>query len=84
MGAGGDLLGTTYEGGTGPGGTVFSLDHGNKWAASVLYDFCSVQNCADGGGVIAPLIMDADGNLLGTTAAGGANGDHGTVFELKP
>jgi uncharacterized repeat protein (TIGR03803 family) len=34
--------------------------------------------------VIAPLIMDADGNLLGTTAAGGANGDHGTVFELKP
>jgi len=28
--------------------------------------------------------MDASGNLFGTGASGGANGDYGTVFELKP
>lgn len=85
MDASGGLLGTTYEGGAGPGGTVFSLSHGNnKWNETVLYDFCSEQNCADGGGVIAPLIMDKKGNLYSTTAVGGANGDYGTVFELKP
>lgn len=84
MGAGGDLLGTTYEGGTGPGGTAFSLDHGNKWAETVIYDFCSAQNCTDGAGVVTPLIMDASGDLFGTTALGGANATGGTVFELTP
>jgi uncharacterized repeat protein (TIGR03803 family) len=84
MDVGGNLLGTAYGGGTGPGGTAFSLSHGNNWAETVLYDFCSEQNCTDGGDVVAPLIMDAGGNLFGTAAAGGANGDYGTVFELEP
>lgn len=84
VGAGGDLLGTTYEGGTGPGGTAFSLDRANHWAETVTYDFCSAQNCTDGAGPVAPLIMDFDGTLYGTTAVGGANGTGGTVFALKP
>jgi len=84
MGGAGNLVGTTYEGGTGPGGTAFALSHGNGWTETVLYNFCSEQNCADGAGPVAPLIMDASGNLFGTGASGGANGDYGTVFELKP
>jgi uncharacterized repeat protein (TIGR03803 family) len=82
--AAGDFAGTTYGGGTGPGGTVFSLHHGTTWTEAVLYDFCSAQNCTDGGGPTAPLVVDNAGNLFGTTAAGGANGDYGTVFELEP
>lgn len=80
----GNLLGTTDEGGTGPGGTVFSLDHANSWAESVIYDFCSQQNCTDGAALTQPLILDASGNLFGTTGLGGANGSGGTVFRLKP
>jgi uncharacterized repeat protein (TIGR03803 family) len=83
--AGGDLLGTTYEGGTGPGGTAFTLSHGNNmWNETVLYDFCSLQNCTDGAGAIAPLVLDANGNLYGTTASAGENTTGGTVFRLKP
>jgi uncharacterized repeat protein (TIGR03803 family) len=82
--AAGDLAGTTYEGGTGPGGTVFTLHHGSKWTETVIYNFCSAQNCTDGAGPVAPLIVDPQGNFYGTDAAGGANGDYGTVFEVKP
>jgi len=84
MDAIGDLVGTTYEGGTGPGGSVFSLHHGTTWMETVLYNFCSQLNCTDGAGPVAPVIVDSGGNLYGTDAAGGANGDFGTVFRLKP
>src|SRR5208337_4751127 len=50
---------------------------------SVLYGFCSQANCADGFHPNDALIMDAEGNLYGTTYAGGAYGV-GTVFELSP
>jgi len=81
---GGNLLGTTYEGGTGTGGTAFVLNHSNGWAETVLYNFCSEQNCTDGAGSVAPLIIDASGNVFGTASKGGTNGDYGTVFELNP
>jgi hypothetical protein len=38
----------------------------------VLYSFCAVSGCADGGDPIAGLILDASGNLYGTTSQGGA------------
>jgi uncharacterized repeat protein (TIGR03803 family) len=60
------------------------------YAEQVLYRFCSQTNCVDGKNPAAALIMDAGGNLYGTTSAGGnqnsacsANGC-GTVFELSP
>ena len=85
MDASGDLIGTTYGGGTGPGGTVFSLTHANnKWTETVLYDFCSALNCADGADIASPLAMGDNGTLYGTAAAGGANITGGTVFRLKP
>jgi len=77
--ASGSLFGTTSGGGTQFGGVVFRYNDGE----TVLHNFCSQPNCADGNGPAAGLIMDAAGNLYGTTQAGGAAGG-GTVFELSP
>ncbi len=57
---------------------------------SVLYTFCSQANCTDGAVPNANLVLDGDGNLFGTTLAGGVAGDCGndtgcgTVFEVAP
>jgi len=84
----GNLYGTTYRGGDGsqPSGTVFKLALSNGgWTEGVLYNFCSVQGCADGAYPYAGLVFDNNGNLYGTTSSGG-NTTHpaGTVFELTP
>ena len=78
----GNLFGTTAFGGTsGAGaGTVFMLAGTQH---TVIYDFCSQSDCADGAFPEAPLIMDAAGNLYGTTA-GGVGSTRGTVFQLTP
>jgi uncharacterized repeat protein (TIGR03803 family) len=54
---------------------------------SVLYHFCSKQNCSDGRWPNAGLISDLAGNLYGTTSAGGATCrlyGCGTVFKVAP
>lgn len=73
------LYGTTFAGGTAQGGTVFKVVAPAQ--ESVLYNFCSQQNCTDGGGPAAGLIADKSGNLYGTTRVGGAN-NQGVVFEV--
>jgi uncharacterized repeat protein (TIGR03803 family) len=79
----GNLYGTTQYGGSGPGGVIFKLiPNGASWSESVLYNFCSLAMCIDGGGPNAGLIFDQTGNLYGTTFGGGVHG-YGTVFELK-
>jgi len=83
MDASGNLFGTTFGGGTHDGGVVFKLTPDGT--DNILYSFCSAgPPCQDGANAATPLVMDADGGLFGTTNNGGANGDHGTVFELKP
>jgi uncharacterized repeat protein (TIGR03803 family) len=78
----GRLYGTTYRGGTGGRGTVFSIDPGTG-KEKVLYSFCVQQNCTDGSDPQADLI-DANGGILyGTTVSGGAYG-YGTVFSVDP
>jgi uncharacterized repeat protein (TIGR03803 family) len=82
----GNVYGTTIAGGSkGKGGTVFKLSRqaNGTWTQTVLYSFCSLSNCTDGGGSTAGLIFDAAGNLYGTTQSGGAH-VYGTVFELTP
>jgi uncharacterized repeat protein (TIGR03803 family) len=82
----GDIYGTTIAGGTkGKGGTAFKLTRGanGTWKETVLYNFCSLPGCADGGGSFAGLIFDGAGNLYGTTESGGAH-VYGTVFRLTP
>jgi uncharacterized repeat protein (TIGR03803 family) len=96
---GGNLYGTTEGGGRnnfdcpfGTCGTVFKLkpNSDGSWTESVLYNFCSLTNCADGGAPVSGLIFDDAGNLYGTTLMGGAStsgclySSCGTVFKLKP
>jgi uncharacterized repeat protein (TIGR03803 family) len=82
----GNFYGTTWQGGGYSGvcipwgcGTVFELD--NKGNYTVLHDFCSQANCADGEWPYAGLIVDVSGNLYGTTEGGGAS-LNGTIFKL--
>jgi len=72
----GNLYGTTTEGGTHFWGTVFKL--APDGTETVLYSF---NGQPDGENPIAGLIMDAQGNLYGTTPNGGAYG-FGAVFEI--
>ena len=78
----GNLYGmTTKGGGAADDGIVFKL--ASDGTETVLYSFCTKTNCADGASPNAVPIIDKNGNLFGTTTAGGADND-GTVFELAP
>jgi uncharacterized repeat protein (TIGR03803 family) len=55
-----------------------------NWTYSVIHTFCpDIFDCSDGLKPNAGMIMDPDGNLLGTTVYGGAH-SRGTVFKLTP
>jgi len=85
VGQGGNLLGTTSEGGNGTGGVIYELKppatKGGAWTERLLYRFCAQSNCSDGSHAHGRLVFDAKGNLYGATYGGGASGD-GTVFQL--
>src|SRR5271156_6257968 len=74
--AAGNMYGTTSLGGTANFGTVFKLD--STGTETVLYSFAGGPDGAD---PVADLVLDAAGNLLGTTSMGGTSGA-GTVFKL--
>lgn len=69
MDATGNLYGTTVGGGTYGGGTVFELSPSanGDWTEKVLYSFTGI---ADGGAPLGGVILDAEGNLYGTTQQG--------------
>jgi len=80
----GNLYGTTYSGGTKNYGTVYKLSpitEGKKkgqWEERILHSFSSGK---DGANPSAGVVLDAAGNIYGTTYYGGKSGV-GTVFEL--
>jgi uncharacterized repeat protein (TIGR03803 family) len=74
----GNLFGTTTVGGVDGNGVVFVLP-ANKTTPIVLYDF---GNGATGAQPQAQLTIAFNGNLYGTTTAGGASGQYGSVFEI--
>jgi uncharacterized repeat protein (TIGR03803 family) len=78
----GNLYGATYGGGPGGYGTVFQLTpSGNgAWSYTLLHSFPS--DATDGKNPHG-LLVDAKGNVYGTTAGGGSAG-LGTVFEITP
>jgi len=81
--AAGNVYGTTLTGGASGNGVVFKLaphDDGT-WTESTLYCF---KGFPDGSGPIGPLILDAAGNLYGTTQWGGTSAYWGVVFKLTP
>jgi uncharacterized repeat protein (TIGR03803 family) len=79
----GNLYGTTNTGGA-HRGTVYELSPGSNgsWTEKVLHRFS-----ATGGDAVypylAPLVMDAQGHLYGTTSAGGSS-NFGAVYEVTP
>jgi uncharacterized repeat protein (TIGR03803 family) len=85
----GNLYGTTTDGGTtargkvSTRGTVFELtppEAGQTaWTETILTSFDGTDGTVPEGSLIA----DSEGNLYGTTEAGGPF-KHGTVFELTP
>jgi uncharacterized repeat protein (TIGR03803 family) len=78
----GNFYGTTLYGGannSGNSGTVFKMTAGG--GLTTLYSFCAKTNCADGSQPYAALIQ-VDGEFYGTTAAGGAHSNNGTVFKI--
>lgn len=80
LGADGDLYGTTQLGGSGCGGngcgTVFKVTPGGKMTTLHFFDG------TDGQDPLGTLIQATDGNLYGTTEAGGANSS-GTIFSIS-
>jgi uncharacterized repeat protein (TIGR03803 family) len=81
MDAQGNLYGTTQYGGTRDSGTVFKLTPNGT--ETILYTFCLNSSCPDGGGPSSNLILDAQGNLYGTTSCCGIYGK-GVIFKLAP
>jgi hypothetical protein len=84
----GNLYGTGAEGGNN-WGIAFELKLSKgHWTESVLHNFCSSNNCADGATPQSPLVFDSAGNLYGTAEAGGTgcsfNQSCGVVFKLTP
>jgi uncharacterized repeat protein (TIGR03803 family) len=78
----GNFYGTTAEGGTNGGGTLFRITPSGT--LTTLYNFCSQSGCADGAGP-GPLIQGADGNLYGVTEVGGTgpcSEQCGTIFKI--
>jgi uncharacterized repeat protein (TIGR03803 family) len=78
----GNLYGTSVSGGTSNQGTVFELSPAGT--ETVLHAF---TGGSDGGSPYAGLILDAGGNLYGTTYLGGHRSAHlgsgsGVVFKL--
>ena len=87
----GNFYGTTQLGGAHMYGTVYELSANGRggYSETVLYSFCSLQNCGDGSSPDSYVTFDGHGNLYGTTyygglyASGGYSG-YGLVFELSP
>jgi uncharacterized repeat protein (TIGR03803 family) len=89
----GNLYGVSRDGGNFNSGDVFELvANGGQWTFDVVYSFCSLTNCTDGGGPFAGITysgavsgMPYDGTspLFGTTVGGGAHGN-GAAYALQP
>jgi uncharacterized repeat protein (TIGR03803 family) len=77
----GNLYGTTYYGGASGMGSVYRLARkSGAWSEKLLYSF---KGGSDGGAPLGNVVIDATGNLFGTTSGGGSAGD-GVIFELSP
>jgi uncharacterized repeat protein (TIGR03803 family) len=89
----GNVYGVTESGGNGTScasatgcGTLFELSPvpGGSWTYTLLYSFCSLSGCSDGG-YPNGVVLDGQGNLYGTTGSGAVEySAGGTAFELSP
>ena len=80
IGLGGALYVTDEEGGPNYAGAVYRIAQGHTgWVFSDIHDF----NRTDGFYPKGNLLVDASGNIFGTTQAGGVT-TNGNVYELSP
>ena len=88
QGTNGNFYGTTARGGAHKYGTIFKITPSGS--LTTLYSFCSQSSCTDGASPDLGLVQATDGNLYGTTGAGGANmtdcfgSSCGTFFKITP
>jgi uncharacterized repeat protein (TIGR03803 family) len=76
----GNLYGTTQNGGPNGNGTVYELSPaGSGWTKLILLSF---DGGNQGGGPTGGVVMDAEGNLYGSTIADGPQGG-GTAYRLS-
>jgi uncharacterized repeat protein (TIGR03803 family) len=78
----GDVYGTTANAGANNGGTLFVISP--FLGFHTLYHFCSKTNCTDGSNPVAGPLIGTDGNLYGTTLAGGNSNGDGTIYQVTP
>lgn len=83
-----DAMGRIYgtaQGGAMHVGALFKLEQvAGHWTESVVHDFCSDFDgtiCHDGMNPGFPPLIDANGDLTGTTAGDGEH-DHGIIFKI--
>ena len=79
-----NIYGTTGAGGSANHGTVYMLTPNRDregWSETLLYSFQG--GTSDGANPIAGVVLDAAGNVYGTTSEGGSAG-LGTVYMLTP
>ena len=91
MDAAGNIYGTTRQEGAYNMGSVFKLSPSNGgWTYTDLHDF---TGGADGATPLGDIMLDAAGNVWGTTVAGGQTGARceayysyqcGVIFEVTP
>jgi uncharacterized repeat protein (TIGR03803 family) len=75
----GNFYGTTYAGGASNVGIVFKITA--TGSLTILHNFCSQSNCADGGNPLGGLVQGSDGDLYGTASGSGAH-SAGTAFKI--
>lgn len=81
---GSELYGTSMGGGVDNPGTIFKITHTTSgWQETVLYSFTGGN---DGAYPISSVVLDAAGNLFGTTLWGGPAGDTvgGVAYRFTP
>ena len=82
----GNVFGVAGHGGNAhDGGVAFEISGGpGAWTESVLHTFCSLRHCADGTEPSNGVLVDAAGNVFGTTYGGGTGHGGGVLFRLVP
>ncbi len=82
MDGAGNLYGTTFCDGANGVGNVFELTpSGNSWTYTSLHDFTFGS---DGELPNSNVVIDANGNLYGTTMQEGGELGYGVVWEITP
>ncbi|MFZ1073830.1 MAG: choice-of-anchor tandem repeat GloVer-containing protein [Verrucomicrobiia bacterium] len=79
QGPDGAFYGTTEIGGSGNNGTVFKIDSGGTFTNLLL--FSGTSGSYPGANPAANLVWGTNGNLYGTTSAGGTS-NFGTIFQM--